>query len=222
LQDKRINATSGVLESKGKATGRLLAIGSAFFRIGSQDGVLIQEDRVPVVSVDIADDKLYVSTTIRDGAGEVVAELKRNEWHLNRKNYFDRNYTDQALEVVDHSGRIILQVVNFGDVIHFAGVLYRKDGSPVSLVPLPSGGALLEFPKDVEKHHEIPRLFDYPSERHLGSCGSLSSLRRFITEARNMPGHNVYYVEGALDIGRRRSPVTERNGVRRASPQNTN
>lgn len=201
LQDKKVNATSGVLESSGNATDRLFAIGSTFFRIGSDNDVFLQEDGDPLISVHMVDGKLYVSAVIRNDTGEIVAELRRNEWHINKKNYFDRNYTDQALEVVDHSGRVVLQAVNFGYVIHFACVLYRKDGSPVSLVPLPSGGALMQFKSGVGGHAKILPIFEYPSERHLGACQGLESLEALISKAASSPDHRAYYLKGPLDVG---------------------
>ena len=56
-------------------------------------------------TIEKIDGKLMVSTMIRDSSGNVLAELRRNEWKVAPPpKTWDRNYTDNALEVVNAEG----------------------------------------------------------------------------------------------------------------------
>jgi hypothetical protein len=62
-------------------------------------------------TIEKIDGKLLVSTMIRDSSGSVLAELRRNEWKVAPPpKTWDRNYTDNALEVVNAEGYVVLQI----------------------------------------------------------------------------------------------------------------
>jgi hypothetical protein len=220
LKDKTAQSTSGKLQSSKPAEKRIIAIGSARLIVDSTDDILLREDQESLITVRMIDSKIYVSTVIRNSDGEIVAQLRDNEWQLNRKNYFDRNFNEQALEVVDHSGKAVLQVVNFGDVIHLACVFHRKDGSPFALIPFGKYGALMgngppfvalssaymyensdeKFPH-LNGDPEIPLIFDYPSELHLGSSPGLKPLTGLVRMSENSTKYKGYRLGSSLDIG---------------------
>src|SRR2546428_13242392 len=63
------------------------------------------------LTLELVDGQLKVSTKIIDQSGKLVAELIRNEWKVAPPpQTWDRNYSDDALEVRDARGQIILQV----------------------------------------------------------------------------------------------------------------
>jgi hypothetical protein len=197
VKDKRENAQAGVIMSPASAQVRYLSVGSARFKIDSPDGVFLKDRDLPVLTLSLKRGKLLVTTTIRDAKGEIVAELTNNEWRTNKNNIFDRNYTDNALEVRDQNGKVALQVVHFGDTIHLAGIFRCRSGWTNVFCPVPEGGAVIDIrPPGQEPQHSIAPIFEYPSELHFGSCPGIGSLEKIITHG---PG-NAYRLAGALGI----------------------
>jgi hypothetical protein len=119
------------------------------------------------------DGEVKVSATIRDKSGDVVAELVKNEWKVNPRNSWDRNYTTDALEVRDNTGDIVLQVRALPDRIQFQAKLYDSAGMGIAFgksdIPGQPGG-IIEFarPPDGTFRIKVAPMFKYPSERHLG------------------------------------------------------
>jgi hypothetical protein len=116
-----------------------------------------------------------LSAKLRDSEGKLIAVLDKNVWQVNPNNYFDRNFTHDAIEIVDNTGRVVLQVEMLTDRVRFQGILYNESGIGFGFVQAPGGGAfLMPLPPDKEKReaminaHPIGRLFKYPSETHLG------------------------------------------------------
>ncbi len=231
LNDKRTIPTSGKIDAPKPADKRILAIGSARFIVDSADGVLIREDNDPLISVHKFNDKLFVSAVIRNTKGEIVARLDDNEWQLNSKNYYDRNFNQKAIEVVDHSGNVVLQVVDLGDIIHFAGIFHRKDGTPFALIPVGEFGALMKvgvedrfvilssayvyrnpnIPAPKFRNPKITPIFEYPSVDHLGSCPGMDALIKIARLSDNDDKYKGYRMGGSVDIGYGRMPKTTPN-----------
>ena len=228
LEDKKVQTTTGALQSSEKAEQRIIAIGSARLIVDSSDDILLRDGDDSLITVRMIDRKMYVSTVIRNMNGEIVAQLRDNEWHLNRRNYYDRNFNEQAIEVVNHSGKVVLQVVNLGDVIHLACMFHRKDGSPFALIPVGKYGALMavrgsgppyvvlsssymyenkeERLPDFGDSPEIPKIFAYPSNLHLGSCPGLKDLTELIRMADSSSKYKGYRLGSSLDIGLKKLP----------------
>jgi hypothetical protein len=197
IHDKKVSAITGEISSAKRASVKYLSVGSTRFIIDSPDGVFLKDGDLPVFSMKLIKDKLLVTTTIRDSKGDIIAELKDNEWQVNKANIFDRNYTDDALEVRDQVGKVSLQVVHFGDTIHLAGVFRCRSGWTNVFCPLAEGGAVIDIkPPGVEPEHSILPIFEYPSERHFGSSPGLSSLEKLIIHGSGP----AYRMGGALDI----------------------
>ena len=221
VKDKKTFPTSGMLDSPKPAEKRILAIGSARLIVDSPDGVLLKEDDDPLITIHKFNDKLFVSAVIRNAEGKIVARLDDNEWQLNQDNYYDRNFTHKAIEVINHSGDVVLQVVDFGDIIHFAGVFHRKDGSPFALIPAGDFGALMvigrekpyvflssaytyrnpDIPHPRYNDPKIPPIFEYPSDKHLGSCPNIDALTKLVRQSDNDDFYKGYRLGGSLDIG---------------------
>ena len=197
FHDRNTSATSGLIKSNGTASRKYIAVGSTRFIIDSPDNIFLREGTQPLVSLRIENQKLYVSTTIRNKSGEIIAELIDNEWKLNKNSYFDRNYNDQILEVRDNSGNIVLQLANFGNVIHFAGIFNCKNGKTFALIPTGQSGAIMEIrPQGIELEHRIAPICEYPSDLHFGSCPGYDSLKE-LTDVSNKGG---YRLGGSLEI----------------------
>jgi len=118
--------------------------------------------------------RVKVSTTVYDFKGRLVAELVDNEWQVNKKASFDRNFTDDSLEVRDSNGDIILQVRFIEGRVQLQGKLYGPNGKGVAIYRgvrangSPSGILETTGTKHPRLMAQIVPMFRYPSESHLG------------------------------------------------------
>jgi hypothetical protein len=89
-------------------------------------------------------EQLEVSAKIR-GKNGLVAEIENNEWIVKPSQSWDRNYNENALEVKDNSGDVVLQVRLLNDRIQFQGKFYDKYGNGLALVGREDlGGFIIE------------------------------------------------------------------------------
>jgi hypothetical protein len=179
FQDKHRNATSGVISSSTESQALSISVGSAEFRMLSKDGVVFAEGDDSLLSIHLRNGKLLVTTQIRDANGNLIAEMKDNEWkHEPQPAIFDRNYTQDALEIRDRTGRVVLQVADLGNTIDVAAVFHCKNGSTYLVGPLAGGSGIELRPPGQALTNEIPNICDYPSELHFGSCPGIQRLRK--------------------------------------------
>ena len=128
--------------------------------------------------VELIGGKVKVSTRIANDTGSLLIEIIRNEWLVAPPpQTWDRNYSDDALEVRDGSGRIVLQVRSLLDRIQIQGMWWVDLGPPNGVRRMtmwegtdPEKGAQLVFtPRSGrDPPPEIAPMFVYPSELHLG------------------------------------------------------
>ncbi len=114
--------------------------------------------------------KLYVSTELLDLNGNLIAELKRNQWKV-APSAWDRNYTNEALEIRNPQGRVVLQIRLVNDRVQLQGEWWNSSGRGVRLVksPDPSDpGGLFVFLKTGNEAPQVQPMFEYPSDLHLG------------------------------------------------------
>jgi len=145
--------------------------GATFIIAGKQGIPLFSFGEDSTLTVVREDGQVKVSTIIRDKAGRVVAELIKNEWKINPQNSYDRNYTEDALEVKDPSGDIVLQVRALPDRVQLQAKLYNLSGRGFAFGKMPGApGGIIDFtgPKNPELRLRIEPIFEYPSDLHLG------------------------------------------------------
>lgn len=118
-------------------------------------------------SVKLVNEHLLVTTRIRDASGTLLAEMNDNEWkHLPQPAIFDRNYTADALEIRDGSGRVALQVANLGSTVDVSAIFHCADGWTYMAGPIGGAGSAIELrPPGQGLQWEIPAICDYPSDR---------------------------------------------------------
>jgi hypothetical protein len=117
-----------VLLSPDNPTGTRLEIGksqviieSVSNEIGRVLFPLLSESQLYIERID---GKLKLSTKITDENGNLMAEIQKNEWKLSPPpNTWDRNYRDDALEVIDSKGLVVLQVRMLPSKIQLQGAL---------------------------------------------------------------------------------------------------
>lgn len=133
-------------------------------------------------TVESIDGKIRVSTQITDENGRLIAELIRNEWKVAPPpSSWDRNYTDDALEVRDAFGNVVLQVKVLPDRIQLQGVWWIDLGPPNGTVRLfirgnsRDGGQVVIVPKQNRSPPpSIDPMFRYPSDQYLGELAARS------------------------------------------------
>jgi hypothetical protein len=144
--------------------------------------LLIPALRASQFKVESVDGKLKVSAQVANYGGALMAELIRNEWRVAPPpGTWDRNYSDDALEVKNPEGHIVLQVRLLEDVVQIQGVWplgpeWKPAGAAyVAIRQNPPGsgsGAQFVFypvnPRPTVSWPEIQPIFEYPSDQHLG------------------------------------------------------
>jgi len=200
IRDKQLSSQTGALSSpKTPGLFRIFTVGTArfFLRSPSPVGVFLSDGNVPILSLKQKDNQLFVTTTIRDEKGEILAELKENEWQINKRNVFDRNMTMNALEIRDQRGNVALQIVHFGDTVHIAGIFRCRNGWTNVFTPSEGGASIIVRPPGEEIDNAIEPICEYPSEQHFGSCPGVSLLEESIIASRNRSG---YMLSGPINI----------------------
>lgn len=175
-----IPAYSGILTPKilfsasDPGTKPKLQIGnSGVFMVGRMHMIMpmILESQL---KVELINKKMKVSTLIANQSGKIVVEIVRNEWKVAPPpGTWDRNYTNDALEVKNPEGHVILQVRALADRIQLQGawpssslkgfttVILRKDPSKNAEAQITWWRPGLPWP-------EIEPMFEYPSDLHFG------------------------------------------------------
>jgi hypothetical protein len=150
--------------------------------------------------------RLKVSTKIRDQRGTLVAELNRNEWKVAPSpKVWDRNYSDDTLEVKDETGRIVLQIKLLSDRLQLQGEWWKDEINGVGLFKTRDNGGIIAIFGTGFKRKDAPEiepLFVYPSDSHLGE------LRKSPSRPPVASDDNIYQagvVVGKV-FGGRRSP----------------
>jgi hypothetical protein len=128
---------------------------------------------------EVIDRKMKVSALFIDDSGKIIAEISRNEWKLSSQNW-DRNYSDNALEVKEPKGHIILQVRLLPDRLQLQGIwpaakkMWAASHSKWIAIrqdpdrPRDAQVIILGGMSSAENWPEIRPLFVYPSQHNLG------------------------------------------------------
>jgi hypothetical protein len=126
--------------SKGGGTIFNIEIGQSgtFIRVGHDQNLnLLPLLRKTQFRVENVCGKIKVSSQIFDREGHLIVELVRNEWKVAPPpRTWDRNYTDDALEVRDGRGLVVLQVRALIDCIQIQGLWWIDMGPPRGIVQL--------------------------------------------------------------------------------------
>lgn len=96
-----------------------------------------------------------ISLEVRNKNGETIVQIAQNHWIVsaNAAVCWDKNYTDNSLEVLDGSRRVVLQIRLFAD-----GIQLQMDGTGVNY---------FEDGKD-DPEEGIKPIFLYPSSQNWG------------------------------------------------------
>jgi hypothetical protein len=97
-----------------------------------------------------------VSTPIRDSAGNVVAHIENNVWHVPSTETIsvDKNYNGNSLEVQDHRGHVVFQLTFLPEVIEIQGEWHDDRGHSIRMM------------QPTRSDELITPMFEYPSKKH--------------------------------------------------------
>lgn len=166
---------TGVLVSPKVGVAELqIGEGGPIFRSTDRNGVLFKFISGYSLTIELVEGKVAVSTRIYDRTLKLVAELIRNEWKVAPPpGIWDRNYSDDALEVKDDRGEIVLQVRMVHGRVQLQAVFYDKPDGGVAFLHEPEAdhAVMIFFNRQIPvwpQDKRIKPMFKYPSERHLG------------------------------------------------------
>lgn len=150
----------------------IISIGGAAFGGGSDFGSLFGIEDIHIWQ---KGKKLFLSATVRDSSDEIIASINHNEWQVNSSNTFDKNFDDNALEVIDKYNNVVLQADNFNNKVYLSGIFYSKKYH-TSLIfhpeyyddPHLGGGFMTMTNRPDTFRNLIPHIFKYPSKLHMG------------------------------------------------------
>jgi len=110
-----------------------------------------------------------VTTPIRDRFGDLVVDVKRNHWKIYPPYCSDKNYRDDALEVLDNAGHVVLQLKLLSkgyQTVQIQGEWWNIQGQGRRLIEEKGeSGAyiLILIPTNQYNDKLIQPMFNYPS-----------------------------------------------------------
>jgi hypothetical protein len=120
---------------------------------------------------------MEISTPVLDRSGRKIANIEKNHWTvLSQPEIWDKNYSDNALEIKDSRGEVVLQLRYLPDRLQIAaewrdqfgrGQEWAKCAAPSK----PAGGCVIPWgdPRtELQNEVSIEPIFQYPSNEHLG------------------------------------------------------
>lgn len=122
-----------------------------------------------VCQVYLIDGHLKVDATLYAGWGWPAVTIKRNEIVIDPGD-FDRNYSDQAVEVINKNRVPMLQIVFQSDRrVTISGVFMSPDGK-YAVIVTPTGNQKVDIDRNQETRLTVALtpIFKYPAWQHLG------------------------------------------------------
>jgi hypothetical protein len=174
---EKIGTKYGEVQNQGKATTPILQIGdngTTFLDFSDRLFNSVFKEFAPKLKIYVKNNKLYLTTIIRDPSGKVIAAIIDNEWEKNENvSDYDYNNDDNGFEVITVGDRnVCFQVDLKNGVAHIAGFFINEDGKGVCLANLPDTEFSIIAIMDLNKKHfpqsKIPAIFKYPRDRYLG------------------------------------------------------
>jgi hypothetical protein len=116
------------------------------------------------------DGRLCVTTQVHDHLGHLVVEINDNHWNVTKESV-DKNYTDNALEVRDADGRVVLHLMILKDEVQVEGEWSDDQGESIRFYqdPFDYRTESIQEPFSLRTIDPvITKWFKYPSAEHWG------------------------------------------------------
>lgn len=156
-----------------------LEIGSSRITFPSTDSISpLMFDKIDSnVKVKNVNGKVLLTTDVHDKNGELIVNIIDNHWKVSESKSvsWEKNFTNDSLEIKDKRGHIVLQVELLPDRIKIQGEWWDEYGNGVRYVQLhynsPNRGGvkMIKLTKDdYLKEPHIQPIFKYPSDKYFG------------------------------------------------------
>jgi hypothetical protein len=119
---------------------------------------------------------LEISTPIRDKGRHLIAKVENNHWSVSPDPSicFDKNYTENSLEVKDGADHVVFQIRILSDRIQLQGEWRDEFGHGIRIAKCPpeapKPGGCITFWNNAEaeraQEYLIEPIFQYPSRKH--------------------------------------------------------
>lgn len=189
------------------AAVRRVSFGGRVWKVPTIEHPLLTDGDSLLLQVESSPRGLLVSAMLRDAGGRVIGRLERNEWLHNAHGAFDRNFTADAVEVVDRDGTVVFQAVRSGGVVSVEGVFQCRNGTTLQLMhgATPAQAVFAVSPANLPPMLSIPPLCAYPSAQRLGDCPGIGGHKRLLDWYRPVSAAGIDEPEirrwtGALDL----------------------
>jgi hypothetical protein len=166
---------TGELTSTDVATSPKVQIGNGglVFRTKDKNGVFFTFPTGAYFGVVLEGGLLKVSTIIYDRTLKRIAELSKNEWQVAPPpGIWDRNYSDDAVEIIDDRGDVVLQVRLVNGCAQLQAIYYAAPDIGYAFLRDPKSpigeSHVLVFGPGFPLWEKIEPIFRYPGNRHLG------------------------------------------------------
>lgn len=193
--------------SEEPAAIRRISFGGRIWKVPPVERSLLRDGETTLLALESGPRGLLVSAILRDAGGRVIGRLERNDWLHNAHGGFDRNFTPDVVEVVDHNERVLFQVVRSGGVVSVEGAFQCGNGSTVQLMhgPTREQAVFALSPAHLPPMLSIPPLCAYPSDLRQGDCPGVGGHKRLLDWYRptGLPGVEdapIHRWSGALDL----------------------
>jgi hypothetical protein len=110
-----------------------------------------------------------VSTTVRDSSGHIAATINKNHWRVYPPFCKEKNYTEDALEILDSSSHVVLQLKLLPDRVQVQGEWWDNQGHGlrISRSSDPKRGQVIHLGPQIKRNGAIIQpMFKYPSKHH--------------------------------------------------------
>jgi hypothetical protein len=180
---EKAGALTGYLAVQDRPGAQLVALmevgdsNTRFLYVGPPNQPFIQILYDAGLRIEVRQNRIEISTPVRDRFGHVVATIDRNHWSVSpdRTVCWDKNYRRDALEVLDSGGHVIFQMRLLPDRVQLQGEWRDQYGNGVRIMKSPDPnrpGAIMAVWHDPQTEQQlqelIPPIFRYPSRDHWG------------------------------------------------------
>lgn len=110
-----------------------------------------------------------VTTAIRDSEGHIVANIIKNHWTVYPPFCQDKNYTEDALEILDSSWHVVFQLKIFPDRVQVQAEWWDNQGNGLRITksPDPRRGLVAPLGPRIKRNESLIKpIFQYPSKYH--------------------------------------------------------
>jgi hypothetical protein len=177
---ERINAKFGDLKDIDGAKAPKIGVGNIddakIIYNSISNTCIFRLETEPLVKLYVINNKLVVNIIVRSLDGKEIAVIEDNTWTI-YNNDFEYNNDETAFELVTKGERCVyFQIVFRNGVAHISGCLLDKKGRGAAFFNMDNTSNLFAIKPDSKNvidmnkilNLNIPRIFKYPREKHIG------------------------------------------------------